>query len=145
MKRCVTATIRTALLVVALSVAWADDSRAASNLDLSKSNVNRVLLRGKLLTASVDIEGESTRIVYKTPAEGDFVLTQVCVGRTEAGVLLQVDGSTLVHLGSGVCQSFTPGLVIAPDKEIFCSAAADTFCTITGLLNEAPPVATPRP
>jgi len=144
MKRSSSVIVGRAVLLAA-SLAVCGNSWAASNLNLSKSNVNRVLLRGKLVTASTDIEAESTRIVYKTPAEGDFVLTQACVGRTEAGVLLQVDGGTIAHLGSGVCQTFTPGLVIAPDKELFCSSAAETFCTITGLLNEASPPATPRP
>ena len=138
--------MKTALLVGTLIGVLATSSWAGSNLNLSKSNINRIMLRGTVVTASTDISGAVSQIVYRTPASGDFILTQACTGLVPGGTLLQVGGVSLAQLGSGQCQTFTPGTVLPPDEVVTCTTfapEATTFCTISGLLG--PQVPTPLP
>ena len=84
---------------------WSPPPGPRSNLDLSKSNVNR--LRGsRLVRASVDLQGQASYIVYSTPADADFVLTDVCVGNAAGGVLVAIGGNGLVQLASGSLPTF---------------------------------------
>ena len=137
--------MKTSLLVGAIIGLFATSSWAASNLNLSKSNINRVS-RGTFVTASTDISGAVSQIVYRTPASGDFILTQVCAGLVTGGILLQAGGASIAQVGSGLCQTFTPGMFLPPDQVVSCTtftASANTFCTITGI--QEPPEPTPRP
>lgn len=132
----------------ALGILLATAAWATSNLNLSKSNINRTFPRSKFVTASVDITGSQSALVYQVPTDGDFVLTQVCIGPASGGVRLQVGGANIAHVASGSCQSFDPGVVLQADAAVTCTtsaAEAQTFCMITGLLS-APlrPTATPR-
>lgn len=139
---------KSALRLVAILVLSTTSVWAGSNLNLSKSNINRMLGRGTFVTASVDVAGTAAYLLYSTPADTDFVLTQVCVGTVNGGVLLQVGGASLVQVGSGQCQSFSPGMVLPRDQAVTCTsfdAGASTFCSITGVLAPSfPPVPTPQ-
>lgn len=132
-----------ALVVLLVASAW-----AASNLNLSKSNINR--LRGsRLVRASVDLHGQASYLVYSTPADADFVLTDVCVGNAAGGVLVAIGGDGLVQLASGACQHFSPGMILPPDAPLTCTAfdpETNGFCTISGTLGlPFPATPTPRP
>ena len=67
------------IVVLFVTCAW-----ATSNLNLSKSNINR-LSRATLVSASTTLSGAISQIVYRTPSSGDFVLTQVCTGISNGG------------------------------------------------------------
>lgn len=139
-----------ALLVIGASLAAPVAVWAASNLNLSKSNINREFPRTAVVTASADISFEIAPILYTTPADADFLLTQVCVGPADGGVLVQAGGVSVVHIASGQCQVFTPGLILPRDAPVTCtvySAGVHSFCTISGLVGPAPrtPTATQRP
>ena len=132
-----------ALMVLLVATAW-----AGANLNLSKSNINR--LRGsRLVRASVDLHGQASYIVYSTPADADFVLTDVCVGNAAGGVLVTIGGVGLVQLASGACEHFSPGMILPPDAPVTCTASdpeTNGFCTISGTLGQPlPPTPTPRP
>jgi len=138
--------MKTALLVGAIISLFATHSWATANLNLSKSNINKNFPKGKFVTAATDISGARAQIVYMTPVTGDFILTQICTGLATGGTLLQAGGVSIAHVGSGLCQTFTPGMVLAPDQPVTCTTfdlEASTFCTITGVLE--PPASTPRP
>lgn len=140
--------MKTAILVGSIIGLSATSCWAGSNLNLSKSNVNRTS-RGIYVTASTNISGSVSQIVYQTPATGDFILTQVCTGLATGGMLLQVAGVGIAHVGSGLCQTFTPGMILSPDQVVTCTtfaADASSFCAITGILAPSPPsTPTPRP
>ena len=132
-----------AIVVLLVPCAW-----AASNLNLGKSNVNR-LSRGTLVSATTTFSGAVSEIVYNTPSSGDFVLIQVCTGISNGGVLVQIGGSSIAMVASGTCQAFSgSGLLLPPDQLLTCTSfdveATNNFCTISGLLASAPP-STPTP
>lgn len=141
--------MKTAILVGASIFLFATSSWAASNLNLSKSNVNRIQMRGTAVTASTTISGSVSQIVYTTPAAGDFLLTQICTGTVEGGTLVHVGGVGIAQVGSGFCQTFGSGMLLPPDQVVTCTtfaAGASSFCTITGVLGPPPPpTPTPRP
>src|SRR5215813_11578713 len=91
------------IALAAIGVLSATSVWATSNLNLSKSNINRTFPRSKLVTASVDINGSQSALVYQVPADGDFVLTQACVGPVSGGVRIQVSGVNIAHVASGAC------------------------------------------
>ena len=135
------------LLFAAIGVLCATSVWATSNLNLSKSNINRTFPRSKFVTATVDISGSQSALVYQVPADVDFVLTQVCVGPVSGGVRIQVGGASIAHVASGTCQSFDPGVVLQPEGAVTCTTFAEeqTFCMISGLLSPVPrPTLTPR-
>src|SRR5262245_55250814 len=136
------------IALAAIGVLFATSVWATSNLNLSKSNINRTFPRSKFVTATVDISGSQSALVYQVLAAGDFVLTQVCVGPVTGGVRIQVGGASIAHVASGACQSFDPGVVLQSDAAVTCTTAGtdeQTFCMISGLLSPAPrPTLTPR-
>ena len=67
-------------VLVAAVLTLATGAWAASNLNLSKSNINRLQRLSTPVTASADISGDRPTLVYRTPDNADFVLTQVCNG-----------------------------------------------------------------
>lgn len=140
--------MKRAMSLGAISVLVATSVWATSNLNLSKSNINRTFPRSKFLTASADITGSQAVLVYQVPTDGDFVLTQVCVGPVAGGVRIQAGGTNIAHVASGTCQSFDPGVVLPPDSAVTCTTFAteeNSFCMISGLLSPGPrPTATPR-
>ncbi len=122
-------------------------ARATSNLNLSKSNVNRLIGRGSIVTASTTVNGRVSQIVYNTPADRDFILTQACVGTASGGILLEISGIGIAQIASGQCQTFAPGAILAPGGFLTCTSSnpdASTFCTITGLLGPEPAPAAPQ-
>jgi hypothetical protein len=147
--------VRSLFRVAALTTLMATSASATSNLNLSKSNINRLQRGGTLVTATTEVRGEAPSVVYTTPANADFVLTQVCAGPVNGGVFL---GSgwpfppsqvRLAFVGGGLCQTFTPGMPLPPSQPVTCAASFDfeatTFCTISGILSPPFPTATPRP
>src|SRR5690349_4888625 len=98
--------VRTSLRVLALLALTVTSAWAASNLNLSKSNINRILSRGSLVTASVDVTGNASYLLYTTPANADFVLTQACGGNSPSGLLIQVGGVKILQLAPMACQIF---------------------------------------
>lgn len=131
-----------AIVVLLVPCAW-----AGSNLNLSKSNVNR-LSRATLVSVSTTFSGAVSQIVYNTPSSGDFVLTQMCTGISNGGVLVQIGGVSVAQVGSGNCQTFS-GLLLPPNQVLTCTSfdpeATNNFCTISGLLGPATPQPTPTP
>jgi len=139
--------LKRGLLLAVIAVLFATSVWATSNLNLSKSNVNRTFPRAKFVTATVDVSGSQSALVYQVPATGDFILTQVCVGPVSGGVRIQVGGASIAHVASGSCQSFDPGVVLQPDAAVTCTTFATeeaTFCMISGLYSPAPG-STPTP
>ena len=133
-------------LIGATVALFATTCWAASNLNLSKSNINREFPRGSYVSASANIAGAVSQIVYRTPANADFILMQVCTGVVTGGTLIQAGGVNIAQVGSGLCQTFTPGIVLPPDEAVTCTTFAEdasTFCTIAGIVG--PPTPTPRP
>jgi len=142
-------------VLVAAVLTLATGAWAASNLNLSKSNINRLQRLSTPVTASADISGDRPTLVYRTPDNADFVLTQVCVGPINGGVLLNFAWSEqtvrpLAFVQGGSCTTFAGlGLSLPPSRNLSCTPAFDfeaqTFCTITGLVGQTFPAATPTP
>ena len=126
---------------------------AASNLNLSKSNINREFPNASIVTASVNLGASESALVYTTPAKGDFVLTQFCASPDVSGGI-RLDASALGSIaqsGSTSCITFTPGVSIPHNSMVSCttgSAAAAAasqpasssaavvasfFCSISGM------------
>jgi hypothetical protein len=59
------------LPLAVIGVLFATAVLAASNLNLSKSNINRTFPRSKFVTASVDVTGSQSAFVYQVPSDGD--------------------------------------------------------------------------
>ena len=138
--------LRAAIALALLGVLLASGAWATSNLNLSKSNINRIN-RGNLVTASVDVVGQVSSLVYTTPTNADFVLTNVCAGPVNGGTLVQVGGVKLLQIAGNACQSFNPGMLLPPGASVSCTsfdAEATSFCTITGMQG-LPFPATPTP
>ena len=137
--------MKLSLLVLAM-VALAVTNAWGTTLNTTRSNTFREFPRTTLVTASIDISGAVSQVVYKTPATSDFILTGVCTGSASGGILLQAGDLKVAQVGSGSCVAFTPGMVLPPDQLVSCTTFAedaDTFCTITGILGA--PAPTPRP
>jgi len=125
----------TGLLVTVVSI-----SLAASNLNLSKSNINRV--GGlQIVSATASLSGPNqTQTVYITAETGEFLLTQLCVSPVNGGIRLAATGfGPIAHTGAAMCYTFNPGVIVPKSSTITCSTssfaeAGDYFCTISGLL-----------
>jgi hypothetical protein len=146
---------QSAVLIFVVLIA-STSAGAASNLNLSKSNINRLARLSTPLTATVDVAGEAPTVVYRTPDNADFVLTQVCVGPINGGILLNYAWNTpqnvrpLAFVQGGSCTTFAGvGMPLPPGGNLSCTPAFDfdarTFCTITGLVGQAYPSPTPSP
>jgi len=121
----------------------ATNSWGSSNLNLSKSNINRVkdFPNAAVTTASINLTGPSdTEVVYTTPASGDFILTQFCASPSpDGGVLLSAAGlGGIAQAGLTNCFTFTPGLSIPKGSAVSCStfpgaSPGSYFCMISGV------------
>jgi hypothetical protein len=127
------------------------NSWATSNLNLSKSNINRYLPypNAALTTATANVPAGGTVQVYTTPVLGDFILTQFCASPDAiGGVRLNAVnfGDIAQTVNNGVsCFTFTPGVSIPKNSALTCSnggtsvpniatsSAANYFCTISGM------------
>ena len=109
----------------------------ATSVKSGKSNSSDRLV-AHLTTASTSLSGpRDTKTVYQTPPSGDFILTQICVSPdAEGGILVSATGlGAVAHLGAATrgceggvtrrCESFDPGVILAPDSEITCSTFED--------------------
>jgi hypothetical protein len=115
----------------------------SSNLNLSKSNVNRVrdFPNAAVTTASLNLSGPSdTEVIYTTPASGDFILTQFCASPApDGGVLLSATGLVgIAQAGLTTCFTFTPGLSIPKNSALSCATFSGAspgsyFCMISGV------------
>ncbi|MDX2168373.1 MAG: hypothetical protein SF182_14965 [Deltaproteobacteria bacterium] len=129
------------LLAGFLVAALAGSAAATTTVKGTKSNGDN-RLQSKLTTGSVILSAASeTKRVYKTPASGDFTLTQICVSPAAAGgILVSIEGfGALAHLGGAEsCATFDPGVVLPANANIACSTfesatAGNYFCMISGL------------
>jgi hypothetical protein len=146
---------RAAIRVAAIVALTATSAAATSNLNLSKSNINRIQRGGTLVTGNAEVRGDVPVVVYNTPANADFILTQVCAGPVNGGVYLASSfpgAATQVRLafvGGGQCHTFSPGLPLPAGQAVTCTPSfdfeAETFCTINGIQTLPLPSATPRP
>jgi hypothetical protein len=133
------------LLVTAVAVGFlATNSWGASNLNLSKSNINRYIEfpDTALISATINLPANQSEVVYIVPPKGDFVLTEFCASPdVEHGVRLDASGfGSIAQTVNGVgCYSFTPGVSIPRGSTLTCSALsgvnsdASYFCTISGM------------
>ena len=140
--------MKIALSIAVLIGLLATSCWATSNLNLSKSNVNRIMQRGTFVSANADISGAVSRIVYTVPTNQDFLLTQACAGPAEGGVLIEVGGVGIAQVSSGLCQTFNPGVILTSEQLLVCTsfaAAQNSFCMISGILGPVNPTPTPRP
>lgn len=128
------------LVMMVVTISW-----ASSNLNLSKSNINKA--QGAVfVAATVSLtRSDQTETVFTTPETGDFVLTQVCVSPVTGGMRLAVRGfGPIMHTSDAPCYIFDPGMSVPNGSPITCSTTSrpnrgDYFCTISGLLYSAPP------
>ncbi len=146
----------TSLVTAMFVAALATNSWGASNLNLSKSNINREFPNASVVTASVNLGASESVIVYTTPAKGDFVLTQFCASPDATdGVRLDATGlgSIAQTTATQSCFTFTPGVSIPKQSVVSCTtnsvaaasspiaaaaspaapAAGSFFCTISGM------------
>jgi hypothetical protein len=134
----------TSWFVAAISVALlATNAWGTSNLNLSKSNINRVrdFPNAAVITASLNLTGPSdTQVIFTTPAAGDFILTEFCASPSpDGGVLLSANGlGGIAQTGLTSCFTFTPGLSIPKNSALSCStfsgaSAGSYFCMISGV------------
>jgi hypothetical protein len=130
--------------LAAISVALvASNSWSSSNLNLSKSNINRVrdFPSAAVTTASLNLTGPSdSEVIYTTPTSGDFILTQFCASPSpDGGVLLSAAGlGGIAQTGLTSCFTFTPGLSVPKGSAVSCSTFSGAspgsyFCMISGL------------
>jgi hypothetical protein len=128
-------------LVGVLTMVLATSAGAVTTIKGSKSNGDN-RLKSNLTTASVTLSAASqTQTVYRTPASGDFTLTQICVSPAAAGgIVIRVEGlGTIAHLGGAEsCAIFDPGVVLPSNANLACSTSASAtagsyFCLISGL------------
>ena len=101
------------------------------------------------------MSGGTATVVYRTPDNADFVLTQVCVGPINGGVLVnfawtEQNVRPLAFVQGGSCTTFAGlGLPLPTGGNLSCTPAFDfearTFCTISGLVGQAYPSPTPIP
>jgi hypothetical protein len=128
-------TLISSILALAVSGAW-----AASNLNSSKSNLNREYPNGRIVSATTTLSGPNdAQVAYTTSAKGDFILTQLCTSPVNGGVLLSASGfGGIAHTGSELCYTFTPGVSVPKDSQLVCSTTQHAepgphFCTISGV------------
>ena len=131
----------------------ATNSWGTSNLNLSKSNVNREFPNASIVTASVNLGASESAILYNTPDKGDFILTQFCASPDATGGI-RLDATKLgsvAQSGSTSCITFTPGVSIPHSSTVSCTtnaaaaaaaspsstnsaaAVASFFCSISGM------------
>ena len=133
----------TLIRAVALIALLAPPAWAATSVKSGKSNSSDRII-AKLVTASTNVSAPSdTQTVYTTPATGDFILTQVCVGAANGGIQVSAASlGTVALVAPGTCERFE-GMIMPASSAITCSTGADAaegtyFCTISGLLSPPP-------
>lgn len=131
-------------LAIACSIllSIAPPARATSNLNLSKSNINREFPKSQIVSGVTTLSGPSqSQVVYTTPSNADFILTQFCSSKVSGGVRLSASGfGGVAQTGNELCYSFAPGMSLPRASAISCATTAaaspgDYFCTISGALN----------
>ena len=134
--------MKTLLTIAAILILLATVAGAATSVKSSKSNSSE-RFSAKNLSASTEVSGpDGTATVLTTPANADFLLTQVCVGDANGGIQINAAGlGPVAIVPPASCQSFD-GVVLPRNAAITCStgpdAAAGTyFCTIFGLQGTA--------
>lgn len=128
------------LLTVVTVLLVSTSSWGTTNYNSSKSNIYRLFPDAMITTASINFSGGEGGVVYITPANGDFILTQFCAGPNAfGGVQLEAANfGTIAQTDNGVgCYTFTPGVSIPPNSALSCSTASfyrtTYFCMISGI------------
>jgi hypothetical protein len=147
--------VRAAFQIGAIIALMATSAWATSNLNLSKSNINRLQRAGTLVSASAEVRGDVPAVVYNTPPNADFVMTQICAGPVNGGIFIayawdfEMNVRPVAFVAGGQCQTFSPGMFLPAGKSVTCTPSFDfeapTFCTITGIQTKAEPLPTPIP
>ena len=137
----------TAALLVILR---ATGSWGANNLNLSKSNINRLQTAAQVVTATTNLGPGESVSVYNTPASGDFLLTQFCASPdATGGVSLDVSGfGTIAQTTSTLsCFTFNPGVSVPKGSTLSCTTSAagapalSAGCSAVGSPAVVPPAA----
>ena len=133
-----------ALLVILL----ATGSWGANNLDLSKSNVNRLETASQVVTASANLGASESVLLYTAPASGDFVLTQFCASPdATGGVRLDVNGfGSIAQTTSALsCFTFNPGISVPKGSTVSCTTNPSGAPPLSagGSVVSSPPVVPP--
>jgi hypothetical protein len=103
-------------------------------------------MEGKILSASVLVTSTGGTIVFTTPHDGHFILTQFCSNPSNPDNP-RLLGSTFGNIAttdnnSGpTCYSFNPGFALPRNEVLTCYSTApskDTpaFCSISGILED---------
>jgi hypothetical protein len=66
------------LLTAVIGLSFVTSSWGTTNYNSSKSNIYLSFPNAMITTASIDFPGGVVSVVYTTPANGDFILTQFC-------------------------------------------------------------------
>ena len=96
-----------------------------------------------IVSASVTVpEGGDPAIVFETPQDARFILTQVCVKDTDMAGGPALAGNTFGQIVSGPdseCTTYNPGLAIPGGETLTCNPREfrDRTCTNTGVLHHA--------
>lgn len=110
---------------------------------------------GTGLTGSVVSVGGSTAsslLLFTTPATGVFLLTQFCTFIDAGSGRPSLRGNTFGEIpgpvrlfaisqgvggGNSNCVTYTPGIALPPNEELFCDVGSNPSgrCVITGILN----------
>lgn len=128
------------LVAATIGLLLASNSWGTTNYNSSKSNTYIAFPNALITTATINFTAGAGGVVYTTPAEGDFVLTQFCADPNAAGGvrLTAANFGTIAQTVSGQgCYTFTPGVSIPASTALTCSTSSTTkgthFCTISGL------------
>jgi hypothetical protein len=95
--------------------------------------VKKGTLTGRIVSAAVEVPGNSSGPLFTTPAKGFFVLTQVCTEDKDA----DVRGATLGPIyNENKCTTYNPGIGFPQNEAITCvnNNPDPSGCFITGII-----------
>jgi hypothetical protein len=128
----------TTVLLGAFVALHATAAFASTNLNSSRSNVNKVA--GQAATASVNLSGPSdTQTVFTAPATGSFYIQAFCADDVAGGVRLDIAGIGPIAV-TGIhssCEHFDLWVYVPQNADVTCSTSSSApagsyFCSITG-------------
>lgn len=120
-------------LIFVLLLAAALQSNPAEGQEVRRSAVS-----GTLMSASATIPQMGQAVVFTTPGEGYFILTQFCSPIAGGAGLNPLRGNTFGTIVSmGFCTSYVPGIALPQGEELICTNTAPFAapCMITGVLS----------
>jgi hypothetical protein len=121
------------LVVAVVGLLFVTNAWGVVNYHTSKSNSYILFPDGLVTTATITFTAGAGEVVYTTPAEGDFVLTQFCADPDVTGGirLTAANFGTIAQTTNGVgCYTFTPGVSIPENTALTCSTSSPAKGTI---------------